>query len=181
MNMIFNIFTLSCLLLMSPPTREKISFKGEVSFTSDAPLEVIRAKSDKLIGIIDPVTGEFAFSVKLKTFNGFNSALQQEHFHENYMRTSLYPTLSYSGKLLDKLDEGITGNIELRTKGKFYINGVYSERILKHKVRKENQTFIIESDFTIRLADHHILIPKIVHKKIAEEIHIHIYAYQVAD
>jgi hypothetical protein len=166
---------------MSQPSREKISFKGEVSFTSDAPLEVIRAKSDKLAGVIDPATGEFAFSVKLKTFNGFNSALQQEHFHENYMRTSMYPTLSYSGKLLDKLEEGLSGDFEVRTKGKFYINGVWSERILKHKARINNHKLTIESDFIIKLADHNILIPKIVNKKIAEEIHIHLYAYQTAE
>ena len=127
MNTIFLIWSIFYSLWIQPVSGSRISFKGEVRFTSDAPLEVISASSDKLLGVIDHSTGDFAFSVKLKSFQGFNSALQAEHFHENYMRTALYPNLTYSGKLLDKMEENSSSIIEVRTKGKFYINGVWSE------------------------------------------------------
>jgi DNA topoisomerase IA len=52
---------------------------------------VIKAESNKLTGIIDITENKFAFSVKLLTFEGFNSALQKEHFNENYMETTKYP------------------------------------------------------------------------------------------
>jgi hypothetical protein len=58
---------------------------GKISFNSNAPLELINAKSDNLKAVIDPATGKFEFSVQNNTFKGFNSALQQEHFHESYM------------------------------------------------------------------------------------------------
>ena len=58
---------------------------GKVSFLSEAPLELIKAASDKLKGAIDKTQNTFAFAVDIHSFKGFNSDLQREHFHENYM------------------------------------------------------------------------------------------------
>ncbi|MGC4022409.1 MAG: hypothetical protein QM734_10885 [Cyclobacteriaceae bacterium] len=54
--------------------------EGEVSFTSNAKLELINAKSKKIQGIIDPANGQFAFIVKIQSFEGFNSNLQKRAF-----------------------------------------------------------------------------------------------------
>ena len=55
--------------------------KAGLDFTSDAELELIKAASGETRGLIDPVTNQFAFSVEIKSFKGFNSALQREHFN----------------------------------------------------------------------------------------------------
>src|SRR5262245_21481143 len=60
---------------------------GIISFRSDAPLEVIKATSEKLHGRIDPVRRTFAFKVLIRSFEGFNSPLQQVHFYENYLES----------------------------------------------------------------------------------------------
>ena len=77
---------------------------GKVSFKSDAPLEVIKAKSAKLRGAIDPANQSFAWTVEIKTFEGFNNPLQREHFNENYMESKRYPKASFVGKIIEKID-----------------------------------------------------------------------------
>ncbi len=175
MRLFICIFCFSLTSLLYSQT-SKISFSGKVKFLSDAPLEMIKAESNQLTGIVDMAESKFAFSVRLKSFDGFNSALQKEHFHENYMESDKYPTLTYAGKLLDKPDLTSDGMYEVRSKGNFIIHGINKERILKNKIIVQNGRVSIESSFTIFLLDYNITIPRIVHKKIAEEIQISLSA-----
>jgi hypothetical protein len=154
----------------------KIQLSGTVAFTSEAPLEIIEAGSSQLTGIMDTLSHKFAFTVKLSTFEGFNSALQKEHFHENYMETNQYPNLQYSGTLLDVPDLRKNGTFSVRTKGIFLIHGVKKERIIKNKITVRNGNIQIESRFSLLLSDFNITIPRIVDKKIAEEVTISILA-----
>ena len=155
---------------------QKILFKGVVDFVSEAPLEIIRAKSSKLSGVIDMANQSFAFSVDVASFEGFNAALQKEHFHENYMESKKFPKLTYVGILLDKIDFTKDGVYECRSKGKFNIHGVEKERILKNIITIKNGFIGIVTTFNIALVDYKINIPKIVYKKIAEEINISVVA-----
>ena len=175
MRLFICIFCFSLTSLLYSQT-SKISFSGKVKFLSDAPLEMIKAESNQLTGIVDMAESKFAFSVRLKSFDGFNSALQKEHFHENYMESDKYPTLTYAGKLLDKPDLTLDGVYEVRSKGNFIIHGINKERILKNKIIVQNGKVSIESSFTVFLLDYNITIPRIVHKKIAEEIQISLSA-----
>lgn len=156
--------------------QEIVSFKGDVDFLSDAPLELIQASSDQLVGVINLKGKSFAFSVVIKSFQGFNSALQREHFNENYMESTRYEKATYSGKILDDIPMSKDGTYEIRTKGNLIIHGITKERILKHKVIINNGAMSIESKFIVPLEDHNISIPKIVHKKIAEEIQVTLWA-----
>ena len=52
--------------------------KGKVDFSSNAALELIKASSEKIIGVIDPRTNQFAFIVNSGSFQGFNSELQRQ-------------------------------------------------------------------------------------------------------
>ncbi|MBK9150248.1 MAG: YceI family protein [Saprospiraceae bacterium] len=155
-------------------------FAGKVRFESDAPLEYITAVADKVQGVITPEDGRFAFTVSIKSFEGFNSALQKEHFHENYMDSDKYPLASYSGKLLDPIDISAQGEFVVRTKGKFEVKGVAREKILKHTINIKNGQIQIHSEFTVLLSDFNIHIPRIVLNKISEEIKITVDAKSVA-
>lgn len=170
---IFWFFYVSFLVAQT----SKLNFSGQVNFVSDAPLEMIKAESNKLIGIVDLKEGKFAFSVKLKTFEGFNSALQKEHFHENYMETEKFPAITYAGKLLDLPDISSDGVYEVRSKGNLTIHGITKERILKNKILVHKGKVSLESVFTVLLIDYNVAIPRIVHKKIAEEIQISLSAF----
>jgi YceI-like domain len=150
--------------------------KGKISFNSHAPLEVINAKSVDLRGVIDPTTGSFAFSVRNKTFKGFNSVLQEEHFHESYMESHKYDLSSFSGKIIEKLDLKKNGTTTIRTKGKLNIHGIERERIIQSTVDISGQQMTVKSSFSVPLVAHNISIPKIVNQKIAEEIQVTINA-----
>lgn len=151
---------------------ELIRLEGEVSFESEAPLELIQASSNQLQGVINKNNHQFAFSVKVNSFLGFNSELQREHFNENYLETHLYENATYSGKILSEINWEEDGEYEVKTKGIFNIHGKKMERILTNRLTIKNGEVTIFSDFIIPLVDHNIRIPKIVEKKIATDIKV---------
>jgi hypothetical protein len=147
---------------------------GIISFRSEAPLELIRASSDQLIGFIDIDKKVFSFGIPLRSFQGFNSPLQREHFNENYMESDKYPEASFKGKIIEDQDLTVNGTYELRAKGTFTIHGVSQERIIKSDVTVSNKKITIKSNFSVLLSDHNIPIPKVVYQKLANEIKVEI-------
>ena len=147
---------------------------GQLYFKSDAPLELIEAKSNQLKGVIDPQKMTFAFSIQNNSFEGFNSALQRIHFNENYLESDKYPKSTFSGKIIEQVDFTKDGEYVVRTKGKLTIHGVEQERIIKSNVTVKNGELNLKANFTVPLADHNITIPRIVYQKIAEEIYVEV-------
>ena len=148
--------------------------EGIIRFQSEAPLETITATSSLLKGAIDIKNRTFAFTVNIKSFNGFNSPLQKEHFNENYLESHIYEEATFIGKIIEKVDLSKDGEYTIRAKGKLNIHGIEQERIIKSQITINDNQFKIESFFTIYLSEHGILIPKIVSQKIAEEIKVKI-------
>jgi len=149
---------------------------GIVSFRSEARQELIKASSNHMRGVLDPQKRTFVFKVVLRTFEGFNSALQQEHFNEKYLESEKYPEATFSGKVIEDIDLTINGVYDIRAKGKLKIHGKEMERIIRCIATVENGTVKVESHFTILLSDHNIKVPKVVHEKIASEIFVDIEA-----
>ena len=149
---------------------------GKIEFNSDAPLEVINAKSGDLRAVIDPINGNFAFSVRNSSFRGFNSVLQEEHFHESYMESHRYDVSNFMGKIIEKIDFTKNGTFTIRAKGKLNIHGFERERIIQSTIQINGQKMNVKSSFTVPLVEHNISIPKLVHQKIAEEIQVKINA-----
>jgi YceI-like domain len=145
---------------------------GKVTFSSDAPLELINATSDKLKGAIDKSQNTFAFAISINSFVGFNGGLQKDHFHENYMETEKLPGATFTGKFIEPLDFNINGTYYVRAKGMFSLHGVQKERIIKGTVIINNGNISIDTMFIVKLEDHDIKVPKIVYEKIAEEIKV---------
>ncbi len=143
---------------------------GEIKFTSKAELELIKANSNKVQGVLDTGTGKFAFLVNISSFEGFNSALQRKHFNENYMESEKFATAKFSGKIIEDVNLAQPGVYEVRAKGDLDIHGQKQTRIIKAKVTVKQNELQIESTFTVPLTDHNITIPKIVSQKIATEI-----------
>lgn len=142
---------------------------GKVFMNSDAPLENIKAETTSVRGLMNIADNSFAFTVDVRTFKGFNSALQQEHFHENYMESEKYPKAKFTGKLIDKFNPDLSTQ-KIRAKGKLEIHGISQERIVEVNIQKKNTNYTFTSQFNVPLADHGITIPRIVFQKIAETI-----------
>ena len=145
--------------------------KGKINFTSEAPLENIKAESTKLKGILNLTDNSFAFSVEIKTFEGFNSDLQREHFHENYLESEKFPKARFTGKLIDKFNPDLATQ-KIRAKGQLEIHGISKERIIEVTITKTENTYHFTTKFYVALADHGITIPRIVYQKISENISI---------
>lgn len=149
---------------------------GRVHIRSDAPFELIEAWSDQLRGVIDVEKRTFAFAVEIRTFEGFNSPLQREHFNENYMESDRFPRATFTGKIIEQIDLSREGEWTVRAKGKLFIHGVEQERIIRSRIVRQNDELVISSYFTVLLAEHDIEVPKIVNQKIASEIEVRVDA-----
>lgn len=147
---------------------------GEVSLKSDAPLELIQAGCEELEGYLRTTDNSFAFRMHTICFEGFNSSLQQEHFHENYLESDQYPTTSFTGKFIEDIRTLGNGDHDVRAKGELEIHGVSAERIVRCHLNIANDKIILNSQFIVPLAEHDIRIPQVVHQKIAEEIEVQV-------
>jgi polyisoprenoid-binding protein YceI len=149
---------------------------GKINLKSTAALEVIEARSGKLRGVIDPAAQSFAWTIEVRYFEGFNSPLQQEHFNENYLESTVYPKATFTGRIIEQVNFQQQGPQTVRAKGKLNIHGVEQERILKCQIENKGGKLFVRSTFTVPVADHNIAIPRIVHQKIAEEIQVSVEA-----
>lgn len=168
-----------CLLASWIHGQEAGNYKcqdGSILFESSAPLEKISAKSTELRGILDPAKMTFAWVVKINSFEGFNNPLQKEHFRENYMETTKFPTAFFQGKIIEDVDFSKSQKLTIRAKGKLNIHGVEKERIIKVNIEIQENTIVVKGSFTVPLSDHAINIPKIVNQKIAEEVEVTVSA-----
>ena len=170
--------TISLLFLLVSSFRDPASIfniaKGNISFSSDAPLELIRAESKELKGLIETDKKAFAFSVKIVSFKGFNSGFQKDHFNENYLESDKYPDATFSGKIIEDVDFTKNNILSVRAKGILTVHGVSKERIIKSDLTIRNGSIFIKANFTVLLADHNIPIPKVVHEKLASEIKVEV-------
>jgi len=149
---------------------------GQINFVSNAQLELIKASSRKLEGILDPATNQFAFRVNIRSFEGFNSSMQRDHFNENYLESEKVPTASFTGKIIEQIDLLSDGSYEVRAKGDLDIHGQKQTRIIKSKTNIQDGIMNVEANFLVPLSDHNISIPRIVSQKIATEIEVSIKA-----
>jgi polyisoprenoid-binding protein YceI len=143
---------------------------GHASIKSDAPLEIIKAESHEVKGVIDPTSKSFSFSIRMNSFKGFNSEIQQSHFLENYIEVEKYPRATFKGKLIEDIPFDIPGTYSVRAKGNLEVHGVVKERIIRGTLTIRKDSARVQSTFYVPLADHGITIPKIVLQKIAEQI-----------
>jgi hypothetical protein len=149
---------------------------SHVIFSSEAQAELIRASSDQLKGILDLSQSTFAFKVSIGSFTGFNNPLQRGHFNENYMESDTYPEATYAGKIIENIDYSKKGTYIVRSKGKLIIHGITQERIIKATINIMDNRIVVQSNFTVLLADYNIKIPRIVDNNLSKEIKVSVTA-----
>lgn len=147
---------------------------GQASFLSDAPLEMIKASTKSLSGVLNISDRSFSFQIPSKSFEGFNSSLQKVHFNEDYMESETYPNSTFKGKIIEEIDLSKPGEYKVRAKGKMKIHGVENDRIIRCDLNVKEGKIFVTANFTVFLDDHNITIPSIVNQKIAEEIKLDI-------
>lgn len=149
---------------------------GKVSFISHAQLETIKAQSSNLKGGIDIEKQTFAFSLPVNTFQGFNSDLQKIHFNENYLETTVFPTATFEGKIINGISPQKEGLSPVKIVGKFKIHGVVQEKMIEGTLTKKGNSLKIAANFSLNVTDFNIPIPKIVEFKISKTVEVKVEA-----
>jgi len=146
--------------------------RGEVSFISEASMERITATSDQVSGVIDLVQRTFALQVPVRSFEGFNSPLQREHFNENYLESGKYPHIIFKGRVIESLDLSKPGTYRVRAKGEITVHGVTRERIIECTCVVTQEGIRVTSFFPVPLDDHAIRVPRVVQSKLAAVVQV---------
>lgn len=149
---------------------------GTITFTSDAPLELIKANSTLLRGWLHADTRQFSFNIDIKTFKGFKFSTQKKHFNETYMESDKFPQATFDGRIIENIDLHRDGLYNVRAKGNLIIHGVVQERIIKCNLTIKNGLVSVKSNFIVLLADYNITIPKILEQKLSTDIKVEVIA-----
>ncbi len=147
---------------------------GKISFQSDAPFELIKASSKEVKGLLDPAKKTFAFKVRMESFQGFNSALQKEHFNENYVESSKYPKAEFKGTVANNsvVNYSKDGTYNVTVKGKMTLHGITKDVEAPGTIKIEGGKVEGRSTFNIRLSDYKISVPSVVKDKVSNNIRI---------
>tara|TARA_R100000935_G_scaffold2632_4_gene7058 strand:+ start:6302 stop:6805 length:504 start_codon:yes stop_codon:yes gene_type:complete len=147
---------------------------AELEFYSEAPIEDIKAASNKGISVINLETGAIAFQVKINTFQ-FEKALMQEHFNENYMESEKFPKASFKGKM-QNVDISSNREQVIIIKGTLTLHGVTKEVEIPANFQLNNNQIKLNTTFVVACKDHNIKIPKLLWQNIAETIQVQLNA-----
>ncbi|MBK9760748.1 MAG: YceI family protein [Flavobacteriales bacterium] len=146
--------------------------KGEVTFSSEAPLERITATNTVVSGILDISARNFVVKIPMRNFEGFNSALQQEHFFENYVETKDFPNALFEGRIIEACDLASPATFSVRAKGRFTLHGVVQERVVNCTIVVTKEGVRVTSVFDVQLAEHGIRVPRVVQQKLASMVKV---------
>ncbi len=169
-----HILLLALLVSTFSFCQEKLMTRtGEVTFSSETPMENIYAKNSQTASILLPDDKTIAFNILMKSFK-FEKALMEEHFNEKYVHSDQYPAAKFKGT--------IPSNIDLKTpkkyknvpiKGKMIFHGVTKPLEVYADITVKNDGSVaFTSEFMLALKDYKIEVPSLVKDKISEEIQV---------
>ena len=154
--------------------------KGETIFDgSKESFEPIKATNNSSVSIIDNENGNIAALIYIKDFD-FRLGLMQEHFNENYMESNKFPKSTFEGVIQNfnfkKLENNYTNFI---IEGEIEIKGVKKNISKVARIKKTDNGIDLNTSFNIKLSDFKIKIPRLVFKKIDENVVVNLnYSYE---
>jgi len=161
-------------LVSNQISAQKYSSKnGKVSFEASLPMvEDVFAQDVNNTVILNADTGDLASLSVVKNFK-FKVKLMEEHFNENYAETTKYPKTTFKGKILNFDKTKLT-----ETPQKFTLQGILNFHGVPRNMSstatissKDGQIFI-KGNFIAKSADFKVTIPKMVMKKVAENVNV---------
>lgn len=146
--------------------------KGEIEFNASTPLEDIHAVNKEVNAILKPENGDFASVLLMKDFK-FKRSLMQEHFNENYVESETYPKAYLTGNIKNFNPEELTSSPkEYPIHGKLTIHGVTKAFSTKATLSKSSGGIKMISGFIVKPEEYKIEVPKLLFKKIAQEVQV---------
>jgi hypothetical protein len=169
-----SLFILFLLGLQALSQDMRSVVRAQVDFISEAPMERVSASTDQCAGVIDLKQRTFAVQVPVRSFQGFNSPLQREHFNENYLESTKFPSMTFQGRIIESTDLSKPGTYRLRAKGDFTVHGVMQERIIECVCVVTDAGLRVTSQFNVELDDHAIRVPRVVQPKLSSTVQVRV-------
>lgn len=155
-------------------TAQKYSSKtGKVTFEASVPLfEDVYAQDNNNVFVLNADNGEIASVSAVKNFH-FKTKLMEEHFNESYAETAKYPKTTFKGKILNFDKTRLTSSPQKFTvQGTLNFHGVDRAVTSTASIYAKDGNIYMQGSFVARPADHKVTIPKMVTKKIAENVNV---------
>lgn len=170
------LFFISAVLLLSFTqafSQKYFSRSIKVQFYSHTSVEDIKAENKSTTVVLDAKSGGIEFKVQIKGFL-FENALMQEHFNENYMESSKYPSASFKGNIenLSSVNFGKDGTYNTTVKGNMTMHGVKKEISVPGTFTVGGGKIALHAQFNVSPQDYNIDIPGVVRDKIAQNIQV---------
>ncbi|WP_353148773.1 YceI family protein [Chryseobacterium sp.] len=168
------IITSAFLLLMGYTSAQKYSSKtGKVTFEASVPLfEDIYARDDNNVVVLNTDNGEMASVSSVKNFH-FKTKLMEEHFNESYAETAKYPKTTFKGKIANFDIAKLTATPQKYTiQGTLNFHGADKAITSATTVYTRDGKIYMQGGFVAKPADYKVTIPKMVTKKIAENVNV---------
>lgn len=162
------------LLFAGYASAQKYSSKtGKVTFEASVPLfEDIYAQDDNNVVVVNADNGEMASVSVVKNFH-FKTKLMEEHFNESYAETAKYPKTTFKGKIVNFDKTKLTASPQKYTiQGTLNFHGVDKAVTSTATLYAKDGKIYMQGGFVARPADYKVTIPKMVTKKIAENVNI---------
>jgi len=153
--------------------QQLVQKSSSISFYSNAPIEDVFAESKSCSSSINSVKKTFSFTINIGSFN-FKNPLMEEHFNENYMESSKFPSASFNGNIIGDFFLLKEGTYKVFVEGELTVHGVTKTRKIPGKIIVHNGSVSLSSKFAIKLEEHGIKVPSIMTKKIAEIVEINV-------
>ncbi|MBI3590997.1 MAG: YceI family protein [Candidatus Melainabacteria bacterium] len=173
--------------------------RNNVSFTSDAPIELIVGRTTKIKGklIIDDSLDlkkssvDVLFNVDLASIDT-GIPLRNEHMRDNFLETKKYPEAIFKVRKISpdspaKLAEGQP--LKLLASGDFKVHGItvkkdipvkvtyFKESDFTHNKFKHGDVIRIQSTFDVPLEEHKIKRPEVIWQKLTDTVTVSVDAY----
>lgn len=170
-----NIVLIGVSLLFSNFTfAQKYSSKtGKVTIEASIPMfEDVFAQDDNNIVVLNADTGEMASVSVVKNFK-FKVKLMEEHFNESYAETAKYPKTTFKGKVLN-FDKTKLREIpqKFTVQGILNFHGVDRNISSTATISAKDGKIYMKGNFIAKSADFKVTIPKMVMKKVAENVNV---------
>lgn len=159
----FAITLATVLMTLSLSAQQYITRQGQLTFDAGSPLEDIVATSKSASAVYDASSGKLGVQVLMTSF-AFKRALMQEHFNENYVESERFPKAVFKGIY----KEG-------RAIGGLTIHGVTQEVDVPATLVERDGRMELNTQFSVKIGDYDIAIPKAVADKIDPEAKINVH------
>ncbi|MCD1115987.1 YceI family protein [Chryseobacterium turcicum] len=146
---------------------------GKVTFEASVPLfEDIYAQDDDNIAVVNADNGDFASISSVKNFH-FKVKLMEEHFNENYAESATYPKTTFKGKIVNFDKTKLTTTPQKYTvQGTLNFHGVDRAVSSSAAIYSKDGKIYMQGNFVAKPADFKVTIPKMVTKKVAENVNV---------